>query len=209
MKKILFMGDSITDSARSRENAHLSGSGYATLVWAELGYTRPGEFEFINRGIGGNCIVDLVARVKRDMINIAPDYMSILIGINDVWRELVDSNGVDERWFEIYYNHLIEQLTEALPNLKIMLLGPFVVHGDASDIYYDELRRGALQMEAAARRVAEKRGLIFIPLFDKFEAATKLAPDSFWSSDGIHPTPAGHEIIKRAWLEGFSKLEKE
>ena len=209
MKKILFMGDSITDSARSRENHHYSGSGYATLVWAELGYTRPGEFEFVNRGIGGNRIVDLVARVKRDMINHAPDYMSILIGINDVAHELTDSNGVDVKWFEVYYNNLIAQLKEALSNLKIMLLGPFVLHGSFADKYYDELRRGALEMEAAARRVAEKWGLVFVPLLEKFEEAARLAPDSFWTPDGIHPTPAGHEIIKRAWLAGFSELEKQ
>ena len=83
MKKILFQGDSITDVGRSLENDAARGHGYATLVSASLGMDRPGEFEFVNRGISGNRIIDLLARVKADIINLTPDYMSILIGIND------------------------------------------------------------------------------------------------------------------------------
>ena len=88
MKRVLFQGDSITDMMRSRENDKFLGIGYPVLVSAELGLDYPGEYEFLNRGVSGNRIVDLYARIKSDIINLKPDVISFLIGINDVWHEL-------------------------------------------------------------------------------------------------------------------------
>lgn len=88
VKRILFQGDSITDAGRSRENDEWKGRGYATLVSAKLGFDEPNQYEFFNRGIGGNRSVDLLARIKSDVINLKPDVMSILIGVNDVWHEV-------------------------------------------------------------------------------------------------------------------------
>jgi len=90
MKKILFQGDSITDFGREKNDVQGDwlGHGYAAMVSGALGYKYPNEFEFINRGISGNRIIDVLARVKNDIINLAPDYMSILIGVNDVWHEI-------------------------------------------------------------------------------------------------------------------------
>ena len=208
MKKILFQGDSITDAQRNRESVNFRGSGYATLVSADLGYERPGEFEFVNRGISGNRIVDLLARIKKDFINVAPDYLSILIGINDVWHEISQQNGVSCDRYENIYNMIIEEIKEALPNIKIMLLEPFVLCGDATEPYWSEFRGETEKRAAAAKRVAEKNNLVFVPLMEAFDEAAKKAPASYWTFDGVHPTAAGHEIIKRAWLKGFKELEK-
>ena len=95
MKTVLFQGDSITDCYRSSEDFDLVGCGYPLLVKAKLGFERPNEFNFQNRGICGDRIVDLYARIKSDIINLKPDYMSILIGVNDVWHEMDYNNGVD------------------------------------------------------------------------------------------------------------------
>ena len=100
--RILFQGDSITDAGRARDNDKHLGLGYPRLVDSNLGFDAPGENEFINRGISGNRIVDLYARIKKDIINLAPDFMSILIGINDVWHECERNDGVDA---EIFYAH--------------------------------------------------------------------------------------------------------
>lgn len=208
MKKILFQGDSITDAGRSRESEAWRGHGYATLVSASLGMDRPNEFEFVNRGISGNRIVDLLARIKADIINLAPDYMSILIGINDDWHELENKNGVCTQKYELYYNMIIEQVKEALPNIKIMILEPFILKGTGTEAYYDEFRKGAIEKAAAAKRVAEKNGLVFVPLMEKFDEAEKIAPANYWLADGVHPTAMGHELIKREWLKAFEKLEK-
>ena len=109
--KLLFQGDSITDADRSYENDENLGRGYPHLVKASLGMNNPSDHEFINRGISGNRIVDLYARIKKDILNVKPDLMSILIGVNDVWHDLTDNpNGVDDdKFFEIYdiINHTI------------------------------------------------------------------------------------------------------
>ena len=129
-KIILFQGDSITDAGRSYERNDMRGRGYATMVSGELGLSYPEEYEFINRGISGNRIVDIYARMKSDIINLKPDYMSLLIGVNDVWHEFYENpNGVATDKFEKVYSMLIEELKEALPDLKIMILEPFVLKG--------------------------------------------------------------------------------
>ena len=101
MKKILFMGDSITDAMRDREADDYLGAGYASMVAGELGYKEPYAYQFVNRGISGNRIIDLHARIRCDMINLQPDYISILIGVNDVWHEYTRKNGVAADKFEV------------------------------------------------------------------------------------------------------------
>ena len=103
-KTILFQGDSITDCGRSRENDSDMGMGYPTMVKGELGLEYPGQYTFLNRGISGDRIVDIYARIKADIINLKPDYMSILIGVNDVWHELGGCcNGVSAEKYEKIY----------------------------------------------------------------------------------------------------------
>ena len=207
MKKILFMGDSITDALRTSVSYENLGQGYALLISSLLSLQYPEEYEFVNKGISGNRIVDLIARVKSDMINLKPDYMSILIGVNDVWHELNYTNGVDTKRFEMYYNLLIEQLKEALPNLKIMILEPFVLKGTATEENFADFQADVFEKAKAAKRVAEKNNLSFIPLQEKFDEACKKAPASYWLYDGAHPTPAGHEILKNIWLEKFEEIK--
>jgi len=212
MKTILFQGDSITDAGRSRENDANTGIGYPTLVKGELGLEYPNEYAFCNRGISGNRVVDVYARIKMDIINLKPDVMSILIGVNDVWHECIRQNGVDtEKYFKIY-SMLIEEIKEALPDIKIMILEPFVLEGSATEnieeypdrwnYFHTEVAKKAEKSKA----IAEKYGLTFIPLQEKFDAAAKLAPNSYWLADGVHPTTAGHEIIKREWIKYFKTL---
>ena len=106
-KVILFQGDSITDAGRDRANKFGLGKGYPNFVSGHLGAKYPYQFQYINRGISGNRVVDLYARIKMDMINLKPDYMSILIGINDVWHEIFDKNGVAADKFEMVYGLMI------------------------------------------------------------------------------------------------------
>ncbi len=205
MKKILFMGDSITDAVRQRDNDCFAGNGYPTLVAARLGCDFPGEYVFLNRGISGNRVTDLLARIKVDMINLKPDVMSILIGVNDVWHEIGLCNGVHTELFETVYDLLIKELKAALPELRIMIMEPFVRPGSATEGQWDYFRDEVALRAAAAARVAEKNGLEFIPLQARLEEAEHLAPTSHWLMDGVHPTAAGHEIIARAWIETFVK----
>ena len=100
MKTFLFQGDSITDADRRREDISHFGYGYPNIVASKYMSENPNGYTFINKGISGNRIVDLYARIKIDLINLKPDYLSILIGINDVWHELSSGNGVDNEKFK-------------------------------------------------------------------------------------------------------------
>ena len=212
-KIILFQGDSITDADRGRTNDLNLGCGYPNLVAGVLGAANPYQYQFLNRGIGGHRVVDLYARIKADMINLKPSYMSILIGINDVWHEIGGHNGVDAEKFEMVYDWMIQELLRDVPGLKLMLLEPFVLPGRATcnteeiPDRWEYFRTETDLRRAAVKRLAEKHGLVFVPLQEKFNAANADAPaDGYWLADGVHPTAAGHELIKQAWLEGFAKL---
>ena len=215
-KIVLFQGDSITDCGRNRETNNHMGHGYATMAAGALMADNPGAYQCLNRGISGNRIVDLYARIKFSIINLKPDYLSILIGVNDVWHECSSQNGVSAEKFEFVYGLLIEEIKQALPDIKIMILEPFCLRGSATvsteerpgrwEYFYNEVPLRA----QAAKRVAEKYGLVFVPLQSVFDEAERQEPsEGYWLLDGVHPTAAGHELIKRQWLKGFAKLTGE
>lgn len=212
MKRILFQGDSITDCSWSRDNPSHIGYGYPVHVKAQLGYDCPGAYDFQNRAISGNRVVDVYARIKADIINLRPDVMSILIGVNDVWHEVDWQNGVDAEKYEKIYSMLIEEVKAELPDIKIMILEPFCLRASATDnteaipdkwnIFNSEVKKRAEK----AKAVAEKYNLPFIPLQQKFDEMSAGTENSYWLADGVHPTAMGHELIAREWLKAFSKL---
>ncbi len=206
MKTILFQGDSITDAGRSSDNISFIGVGYAQLVTAELLTTEVGECTCINRGISGNRSIDLYARVKIDIINLKPDVLSILIGTNDVWHEIKRQNGISPDKFYKIYSMLIEEVKEALPDVKIMIMEPFVLEGEATKDNIDEFRKGIAEMGVRAKKIADTYGLPFIPLQNVFDEACKKAPADYWLIDGVHPTPAGHGLIKNEWLKAYKNI---
>ena len=212
MKRILFQGDSITDCGRSREVLTDVGNGYPYLVRAHYGLEKPGQFEIVNRGISGNRSVDVYARIKADIINLKPDYMSILIGVNDVWHELGSQNGVATPKFEKIYTMLIEEVLEALPDIKLMILEPYALPGAATEGVledgrdkYTVFRKDTEDKAAACRRVAEKFNIPFVPLQAKLDEMQKAYGTESVSGDGVHPNVTGHLLIARAWMEAFEK----
>ena len=133
MKRIVCQGDSITDAGRFRENLYSLGEGYPQLVAAKLSFKCPGKFEFINKGVSGDKSTQLYVRCKEEIINLAPDYLSILIGVNDIWHELAVGGGVSVKRYSQLLSMLIEDVQEALPETKIALLEPFVLKGPATE----------------------------------------------------------------------------
>lgn len=206
MQTIVFQGDSITDADRSRDNDEKRGLGYPQLVTAQLGLSEPQRFRCLNRGVSGDRIVDLYARIKRDCINLRPDYLSILIGVNDVWHELGAQNGVATEKYARLYQMLLDEIRAALPQVKIMILEPYLTHGTATDPQWDAFFGDVRDHAAAAGRVAAENGLLFVPLQDVFDRALERAPASWWTQDGVHPTPYGHALIAQAWLQAFQTI---
>ncbi len=205
--RILFQGDSITDAHRSREDDSLIGIGYPLLVKSELGFAEPGNYEFLNRGISGNRSVDVYARVKNDIINLKPDVMSILMGVNDVWHEFHDNpNGIDAEKFYKIYDMLIEEVKAALPNIKIMIMEPFALKGFGNEAYWETFDKEVKLRAQMAKNIAEKHNLPFIPLQEGFDTLTEKKDASYWLGDGVHPTSMGHEFIKNEWMKAFKML---
>ena len=212
-KVILFQGDSITDAARDRDNPRCMGMGYPCRVAGELGVEYPNEYTFINKGISGNRIVDIYARIKWDFINLKPDYASIFVGVNDAWHEIEWQNGVEDDKFEKIYGMMIDEVQAACPGIKLMLIAPFVLEHwatQATDEQPDRWERFKTDVAAKAavvKKVAEKYRLPLIELQPIFDAACLQAPIDHWTPDGVHPSPAGHELIKRAWLETVERMK--
>lgn len=207
MQTILFQGDSITDAGRHNDYKLWGefGFGYPLLVSARLGCDRPDDFRFLNRGVSGNRVVDLYARIKRDILNLRPDVLSILIGVNDVWHEIGERNGVAADKFERIYDMLIDEIVAELPQIRILILEPFITHGTATDDQWDAFSTEVPLRAAAAKRVAEKHALTFVPLQAQFDVAAAQSGTAHWTIDGVHPTAFGHELIAREWMAAFNK----
>lgn len=211
-KTILFQGDSITDCGRDRNDNGSMGSGYANFVKAKIDADSPYEYDFYNRGIGGNKITDLFSRINGDVINLKPDYMSVHVGINDVWHDLAWANGTNFDRFEQLYDFYIEDIKKALPDVKIMIMEPFVLKGcntvkEDDPEYWIRMNEGVRKNAQAARRVAQKHGLKFIELQKIFDEVATTGQEYYWLGDGVHPSPAGHELIKREWLKAFEEIK--
>ena len=122
MKTILFQGDSITDCHRKRENPDDLGQGYAMLAAKALEKKYPGQFRFVNRGISGDKVTDLYERRQQDILDVKPDVMSILIGVNDVWHEKTHGVGVDVDTYMNVYGRLLRQIKKELPDTEIICI---------------------------------------------------------------------------------------
>ncbi|MBN2506461.1 MAG: SGNH/GDSL hydrolase family protein [Verrucomicrobia bacterium] len=202
---VLFQGDSITDAGRSRDKAgeanHQAalGSGYAWLAAAALLLDRPNDgLKVYNRGISGNKVYQLAERWQQDCLDLKPNLVSILIGVNDLWHRL---NGKYDGTVDVYekdYRALIERTRRGLPGVKLVVCEPFVLRCGAVNEKWFPAFDG---YRAAARRVADEFGAVFVPFQGMFDEAVKLAPPQHWAGDGVHPTAFGAALMARQWLK--------
>ncbi len=207
MKTFLFQGDSITDADRNREVSFDLGYGYPNLFASEYLYNNIQDYEFINKGISGNRIVDVYARMKVDIINLKPDYMSLLIGVNDVWHEFGSKNGVENGKFKKILKMLLTEIKEELPKIKIILLEPFVLEGDGPGENYKEFRKEVELRAKSVKEVADEMSLSFVPLQKELDEKSAITGASYWLRDGVHPSYAGHQLIKEALKKEFEKIK--
>ena len=207
--RILFYGDSITDAGRIREveaaNKAL-GHSYVTYAAGKLLESDPVGYEIYNRGISGNRIVDLYARIKKDCWSLNPDVISILIGINDIWHEINYENGVDIERFETVYRMLLADTKKVLPNVKFIICEPFVLSGTATA---EKMERFLEVKEYAKviKKLADEFDAVYVPLQDKFDECGEKYGNATLLSDGVHPTLAGGVILANEWLKGFEKIK--
>ena len=213
-KRILFQGDSITDAGRNREEFHSLGYGYPLLVSATLSADCPGEYEYVNRGIGGDLLVDLYNRRQADLLDLQPDYLSLFIGTNDAWAELDQGRPIETAAFEQMYIDLLEEIFATCPQTRVMLISPAIMEGlfsrntEEQPDRLNQFRTHVASRIEVVRRVAEKYALPFVDMQAVYDAACARADAACWTGDGAHPTPGGHELIKRAWLAAFEALKE-
>ena len=207
MKKIVIQGDSITDCGRSREDLNENsglGHGYATMLAGNLlGKYPEKDLKIYNRGISGHRVVDLYARWKSDTLNLQPDVITILIGINDIWHERDWQNGVEIERFEQVYDMMLSWTKAVLPNVKFVLLSPFTLGCGVID---EDFASQAKIYSEAVRRLVKKYDTCYIDTQALFDEAVKKAEPAYWSKDGVHPTPAGHAVIANALAKEIEKL---
>lgn len=198
---VLFQGDSITDAGRERGLSDNLGAGYPLLVGSLFAATFPERGAwFLNRGVSGDRVVDLAERWERDCLAIRPDVLSILVGVNETGRAFTAGDPTPAPLFEIRYRDLLERTRAALPACHIALMEPFLLPvAPEVDLWREDLDP-KIQV---VRRLARDFDCALVPLEDLFAAAATRRDPAYWAEDGVHPTPAGHALIARAWLEAF------
>jgi lysophospholipase L1-like esterase len=201
---VLFQGDSITDAGRNREkagdanSADSMGQGYAWMATSQMLVESPDAgLKVLNRGISGDKVWQLADRWQADCLDIKPDVLSILVGVNDfahVHRGL-GAGSVEK--YEGDYHALIERTKKALPNAKLILCEPFILKVGLVD---ESWLTGFAEYRAAAKRVANNAGARFVEFQTMFDRAATFAPPEVWAADGVHPTTFGAALMARWWL---------
>ena len=204
----LFQGDSITDGNRTRNKDwnHVMGHGYQFIVASKLWYDFPKkDFHFFNRGISGNKVPDLAARWKTDAIELKPDLLSILIGVNDLSAFLDGNAHFTAAQYELDYRKLLQQTILQLPNVQLVIGEPFILPVGKIKDRWDEFSAEITKRQVIAKQLSVEFNAIFIPYQKAFDKAVTNAPAAYWIWDGIHPMPAGHELMAREWMKQVSK----
>jgi len=201
---VLFQGDSITDAGRDKKTQSANdtrglGRGYPNLIGGALLADYPAKkLTVLNRGISGHKVPDLAARWQKDTIDLKPDLLSILIGVNDIWHKLNGRYDGTVKDYETGYRQLLKETQEKLPNVRIVVCEPFVLRcGAVNDSWFPEFD----QRREVANKLAAELKLDLVPFQTMFDDATKLAPPEYWAGDGVHPTLAGHALMAKTWRE--------
>jgi len=206
---VLFQGDSITDSGRPRDGSdwHL-GLGYPQLVAALMGYRHPNlKLSFLNRGVGGDKVPDLQARWQGDCIELKPDCVSILVGINDASVAATEHNRNTAETYEAGYRDILTQLRDKTA-ARIIILQPFLLQTEHPYSFISPaaaIRRHLDPIIAASTRLAAEFHALYVPLDNIFRQASRHVDPTHWASDAIHPTPAGHALIAEAWIRAVEE----
>ncbi len=204
--KLLFIGDSITDCDRQRPIAEAEGNalgnGYVSLVNALLGASHPEyRIRVVNVGSSGNTVRELEERWQTDVLEIKPDWLSIMIGINDVWRQfdtpLQTEGHVNIREYE---NTLERLILKTRPVLKgLILMSPFFIEPRTAD----PMRAMMDDYGNVVKTLALKHQAIFVDTQAAFNNILKTMHPMSLAWDRVHPGLTGHMVLARAFLNSI------
>lgn len=204
--KLVMIGDSITDAGRAQPAGEglggALGSGYVSLVDALLGAAYPGlGIRVVNMGTGGNTVRDLQARWQTDVLDQKPDWLSVMIGINDVWRQFDSPTRPEGHVLPDEYERTLEGLiAQTRPLVKnIVLLTPFYIEPNRADA----MRARMDEYSAVVRQLSEKHGTLFVDTQAAFDAVLTDYYPATLAWDRVHPSQTGHMVLARAFLQAL------
>jgi len=206
-ERLLFQGDSITDTGRNRGYEYDLGQGYVAIIRGILTALRPDlRLEIINRGISGNRTVELLERWEKDCLELKPQWLSVFIGVNDVWRKRTEKMGgqkfVPLDQYVANYRSLLDQAKQAGIS-KFVLVSPTLI-----DKYLlSDLNMLLGEYDQEVQKLAAEYGAIYVPARRYLLEALERNPEVTWLVDGCHPTVAGHSIIAIAWLQAVAAAQ--
>jgi lysophospholipase L1-like esterase len=195
--RILFQGDSITDGNRGRgaDPNHILGHGYAFIIAAKYGAAfAERNLIFLNRGISGNKVTDLAGRWPKDTLELRPDVLSILIGVND------NSSNVAFDLFEQIYDKLLTDAKTLNPKIRLVLCEPFTLPAGRRKENWETWNAGIKQRQQIVAKLAAKHGAALVRFQKTFDDACQRAPAEYWIWDGVHPTYSGHQLMADEWV---------
>lgn len=201
---ILFQGDSITDAGRDKKKQIANqqkalGAGYAWMAASHLLIKNPQlNLTIHNRGISGNKVHQLANRWDKDCLDLKPDILSIMIGVNDIWHGLNGKYEGTVNTYEDDFLSLTERTRKALPKTQFVICEPFVLRcGAVNEKWFPEFDR----YRAAARKVADQNNATFVPFQSMFDEAVQYAPPKHWAGDGVHPSSHGASLMAHFWTQ--------
>lgn len=210
--KTLFQGDSITDGNRGRSDDpnHILGHGYAFAIASKLGSTYPRRnLSFVNKGTSGDTIVALIERWKSDAIDVKPDLVSILVGVNDVLHRIRSGKDSGPATYERDLHTLMQMTRTAMPATRIVLCEPFIL---PTGMVMEDPTRWSSEvgmLQQACAKLSQSYNCTYIRFQEVFTKALKRAPAAYWIWDGIHPTYNGHGLMAKEWMKEVGKVVPE
>lgn len=195
--KILFQGDSITDANRNYQTSDL-GFGYVHFIAEAIP-----KVKVINKGISGNRTLELLERWQTDTLKINPDILSILIGVNEVWHHFRFGKQITKEVYYESYKKLIDQSLKHNPNLKIIIIEPFVLK---TGVYEEKWLPFLNDLQRLSKQISMDFGLYFIPMQSILDSYLDRHNPEELLEDGVHPTRFGHEIMAFHILEILKKV---
>ena len=203
--KIIFQGDSITDCGRLESPDGL-GAGYVSIINGLLGSLHPDlHLTFINKGVSGDRTEELLNRWKEDFEDIKPDVLSIKIGVNDVWRILEEWQGqkyIGPKEFQNNYQEILDRTLKAKCVREIILCSPTIMKNNKDPRLSDLLKERC----DIVKNLAKEYKAIYVPLQEFQLSLLDKKPEVMWTTDGCHPTIAGHTSLAYCWLKTLNYI---
>jgi lysophospholipase L1-like esterase len=201
-QRIVFIGDSITDCGR-RADAAPYGDGYVSLLRAFVTARHPDrQLTWVNRGVSGDTVRDLAARWDADAIGERPDWLSVMIGINDIWRAFTPGREAEAVPIDEYERTLRALLRRAVDETgcRLILADPFLIEPDVNEPQRAQTDRYAALVAA----VAKDFEAVHVPTQAAFDRVLAHTPPGQWADDRVHPNLPGHAVIADAFLSALT-----